>query len=106
MRYAKLIDGKIVFAPRKITVEQEIEEEIVSFVVYNPNSELIEVNGWLPIVYTDEPGDAPEGYYYLPGWDEEDGQIVQTWELVEEPDDISDAEALEIIMGGAVNDED
>lgn len=32
---------------------------------------------------------------------EDGGEIAQGWELVQDPDDISDSEALEIIMGGA-----
>ena len=36
----------------------------------------------------------------VPGWEETEEEIVQTW-TVEPEGDISDAEALEILMGGA-----
>ena len=94
---AKLIDGALVYAPRKLATEIDGEP----YVVYNPPDELLEEQGWLPVVYTNPPG-APEGYHYEPNYTEDDGEIVQSWVLVEDPDDISDGEALEIIMGGAV----
>lgn len=100
--YAKLIDGALVYAPRKMNTEIGGEP----YVVYNPPAEMLEADGWLPVVYTDEPGDAPEGYHYEPTYTEEGGEIVQGWELVEDPPDISDSEALEIILGGESDDED
>ena len=94
--YAKLIDGALVYAPRKMNTEIGGEP----YVVYNPPAEMLIADGWLPVVYTDEPGDAPEGYHYEAAYTEEGGEIVQGWELVEDPPDISDSEALEIILGG------
>lgn len=101
MKYAKLIEGALVYAPRKLPTEIDGEP----YVVYNPPDELLEAQGWLPVVYTDPP-EAPEGYHYEPTYTEDGGEIVQGWVLVEDPDDISDSEALEIIMGGGANDED
>ncbi len=101
MNYAKLIDGAIVFAPRKI--EREIDGE--SYTTYNPTDEMLAEQGWLPVRFTDPP-EAPEGYHYEPTYAEDGGEILQGWELVEDPDDISDSEALEIIMGGGADDED
>lgn len=92
--YAKLIDGALVYAPRKMNTEIGGEP----YVVYNPPAEMLEADGWLPVVYTDEPGDAPEGYHYEPTYTEEGGEIVQGWELVET--DYSDAEAYDILFGG------
>ena len=93
--YAKLIDGALVYAPRKMNTEIGG----VSYTVFNPPAEMLEADGWLPVVYTDEP-EAPEGYHYEATYSEESGEIVQGWELVKDPDDIPDSEALEIIMGG------
>ena len=98
---AKLIDGQIVFAPRKI--QREIDGE--TYITYNPTDEMLAEQGWLPVIETDPP-EAPEGYHYEPTYTEEDGEIVQGWVLVEDPDDISDSEALEIILGGATNETD
>lgn len=97
MKHAKLIDGALVCAPRKLPTEIDGEP----YVVYNPPDELLEAQGWLPVVYTDPP-EAPEGWHCEPTYTEEGGEIVQGWVLVEDPDDISDSEALEIILGGAV----
>ena len=81
--YAKLIDGALVYAPRKMNTEIEGEP----YVVYNPPAEMLEADGWLPVVYTDEPGDAPEGWHCEPTyteWQTETGQeIWQEWTLVQ-----------------------
>lgn len=94
---AKLIYGQLVYAPRKI--KREIDGE--TYITYNPTDEMLAEQGWLLVVETPMPGDAPEGYHYEPTYTEDGGEIVQGWVMVEDPDDISDSEALEIIMGGA-----
>lgn len=94
---AKIIDGVFTPAPRKI--QREIDG--VEYTTYNPTDEMLAEQGWLNVVETDPP-EAPEGYHYEPTYTEESGEIVQGWVLVEDSDDISDSEALEIIMGGAV----
>lgn len=91
--YAKLIDGALVYAPRKMNTEIGG----VSYTVFNPPAEMLEADGWLPVVYTDEP-EAPEGYHYEATYSEESGEIVQGWELVET--DYSDAEAFNMLFGG------
>ena len=94
---AKLIDGQLVYAPRKI--QREIDGE--TYITYNPTDEMLAEAGWLNVVETPIPGDAPEGWHYEANYTEDGGQIVQGWVLVQDPDEISDSEALEIIMGGA-----
>lgn len=94
---AKLIDDQLIYAPRKI--KREIDGE--TYITYNPTDEMLAEQGWLTVVETDPPGDAPEGYHYEATYTEEGGEIVQGWVLVQDPDDISDSDALEIIMGGA-----
>ena len=94
---AKIIDGVFTLAPRKINRTIDGQE----YTTYNPTDEMLSEQGWLPVVETPIPGDAPEGYHYEPTYTEEGGEIVQGWALVQDPDDISDSEALEIIMGGA-----
>ena len=98
---AKIIDGNLVYAPRKI--QREIDGKM--YTTYNPTDEMLAEQGWLPLIETDPP-EAPAGYHYEPTYTEESGEIVQGWVLVEDPDDISDSEALEIIMGGGADDED
>ena len=41
MKYAKLIDGQIVYAPRKLSVGK--------YVVYNPTPEMLIADGWKPV---------------------------------------------------------
>jgi len=90
--YAKLIDGNLHIAPRKLPGD--------GVIVYNPPAEMYAAQGWKPVQYTDPP-EAPEGYYYESGWEEQTDAIVLTWALVPLPDDIDDAEAYDIIFGGA-----
>ena len=97
---AKLIDGDLVIAPRKIN--REIDGE--PYVTYNPTDEILAELGWLPVIETDPPDDPPAGYHYEPTYTEVDDEIVQGWELIEDPDpgedEISAEEALQIILGG------
>lgn len=99
MKYAKLIEGEIVFAPRKMPTEIGGEP----YVVFNPPAEMLIAAGYKPVTYTDPPDDPPEGYVYVPGWEEEEDEIVQTWSLIVE--NIPAEEALDIIMGGGDDDE-
>lgn len=92
MYYGKLIDGDLQFAPRKLNGD--------GVVVYNPPAEMYAAQGWKPVEFTDAP-EAPSGYYYESSWEEQDEEIVQTWHLVELPDEVDDAEAYNIIFGGA-----
>ena len=95
MRYAKMIDGAIMFAPNKIEVEISGED----YVVYNPTAEQLEERGFEPVEYTD-PGEVVEGYHYEAHWEEQADKIVQVWELVSNDEmEIPDAEALRIILG-------
>lgn len=89
--YGKLIDGNLRIAPKML--------HIGSNNVWNPTEEQYNAAGYKPVAFTEMP-EAPEGYYYESGWEEQETAIVQTWTLVELPDDIDDAEALQIILGG------
>lgn len=95
MRYAKLIDGVISYAPRKITNQDES-------ITYNPTGEMLMPLGYLPVTYTDVP-EVEEGYMPVSHWEEQDGAIVQVWTAEEDPyyyeaspDEV--AEALEGIL--------
>lgn len=98
---AKIIDGRIVFAPRKI--ERQIDGE--DYITYNPTDGILTELGWLPLIYTNIPDNIPEGYHYEDTYTEQNNKIIQNWELVknlEISDEISDTEALMIIMGGGI----
>lgn len=66
---------------------------------YNSPEEYLAA-GYKPVTFIDPP-EAPSGYYYESGWEEQAEAIVQTWTLTPLPDDIDDAEAFDIIFGGA-----
>lgn len=83
MRYAKLIDGQIQFAPHKLTVGE--------YVVYNPTPEMLIAEGYKPVIYTDPPETQP-GYIAVPGWTENALEIVQVWTVEQVP--ITEEEAL------------
>lgn len=92
---AKIIDGQIVFAPRKINRTIDGQE----YTTYNPTDEMLAEQGWLVVIETPVPGDAPEGYHYEATYTEWPNEIHQDWVLVEDGD-ISGEEALNIILGG------
>lgn len=89
--YGKIENGEIVYAPSKLNGD--------GVIVYNPPAEMYLAQGWKPVRFADAP-EAPEGYYYELGWEEDAESIVQTWTLFPLPDDIDDAEAFDIIFGG------
>ena len=89
--YAKLIEGALQIAPKKLPGD--------GVIVYNPPAGMYREQGWKPVTFTDAP-DAPEGYYYESGWEEQTDAIVQFWTLTPLPDDIDEAEAYNIIFGG------
>lgn len=90
--YGKLINGILYRAPKML--------HIGSNNVWNPTVEQYAAAGYKPVTYTAQP-EAPEGFYYESGWEEQGGAIVQTWTLAElPPEEMSAEEALEIILGG------
>lgn len=94
--YAKLINGALRRAPKKITHEGKT--------IFNPSGDVLMTLGYYPVTHTDTPTDAPEGYYYTSGYRLEEEEIVQTWTLEEVPkepvnEELSAEEALKIIMG-------
>lgn len=91
MKYAKLINGVLRYAPKKVTVGDTL--------IFNPTGETLTALGYYPLSYTDMPEDAPEGYHYESGWQQGEDSIIQTWTLVEDDDEITDDEALMIILG-------
>lgn len=85
--YAKIINGAIIYAPKKINRIIGGQE----YTTFNPTGEMLEEQGWKPVVYTDEP-ETPEGYHYEATYSEENGVIVQGQILVQ--DEITEESAL------------
>ena len=90
MDYAKLIDGEIQFAPNPILIGGNY--------IGNPPGSVYEAEGYKAVTYTDPPTVEP-GYIAVPGWQEEDDEIVQVWNIEPEGDIDADV-ALDILMGG------
>lgn len=75
MKYAKLIDDEIVYAPRKLRGPK--------YTIYNPTPEQLLEFGYKPVRYTEPPETEP-GYIAVEGWTETADEIVQTWTIIQE----------------------
>lgn len=91
MRYAKLINGEIYCAPNPIRAR--------GCIIGNPPAELLIGEGYKPVNFT-EPPEVEPGYIAVPGWEESEEEILQTWTVMEAPDEVDAEEALEILFGG------
>ena len=93
--YAKLQNGMLRSAPKTVTWR--------NCTVNNPSAEKLMELGYKPVVYTDMPTEVVEGKHYESGWTDTESEIIQTWNLVEDPiypePELSADEALNIIMG-------
>lgn len=98
--YAKIIDGVLTPAPKKINRIIDGQE----YTTFNPTGEMLAEQGWKPVVYTNPPDDAPDGWHYEDSFADGNGEIVQEWTLVENPDpaeeEVSPDEAMEYLFGG------
>ena len=73
MRYAKLIDNNLVYAPRRVIYQ--------GMRIYNPPAEVLLALGYKPVQYTDPP-EVPAGYHLEESWTEDQEKITQVWSLV------------------------
>lgn len=73
MKYAKLIDGALQYAPKRLTINGRVH--------YHPSVELYESLGYLEVVETPYPeiSEGEEAKYYESYWEEQNGQIVKVW---------------------------
>lgn len=110
MRFAKLENGVLIYAPPTLQIfmtfppENEDEEPISGlFNVGNPTDQQYLEAGYLPVNYADPP-EYPEGYHGEYHWHETDGEIWQVWEQVEDPEPEPPEPTLEdglrILLGG------
>ena len=90
MKYAKLFDGRLSFAPNPIRAD--------GFWHGNPPAELYLAQGYKPVRCTEPPA-AENGFRPVESWTETEEAIVQGWTL--EPEgELEDGEALNILLGG------
>ena len=90
--YAKLENGALKYAPKKIKYNNNI--------VFNPTEAMLIELGYLEVVNNDYPSD---GNYYTSSYEVQNNQIVQVWNLAEEPaqtEDITSDEFFGIIVNG------
>ena len=93
MRYAKLINNDLQFAPNPIRAGDNI--------IGNPPDDVYLAEGYKPVRFTQQPEPLGGGHYDAV-WTETEDAIVQSWiwrEAADE-DEITDAEAMEILLGG------
>lgn len=74
--YAKLINNSLRRAPDKVQYNGKI--------IFNPPEDILQELGYLPVIYTDMPTDAPEGQHYECSWVQSDTEIVQVWHLADD----------------------
>lgn len=88
MRYGKLIDGAVKYAPNKIKDGDSI--------TYNPTVETLTALGYMPVIVTDAPH-TETGFQAVGEWVIENNQIVLKWHIEEaEP---TAEEVLNILTG-------
>ena len=75
--YAKLQNGMLRSAPKTVTWH--------NCTVNNPSADKLVELGYKPVVYTDMPENTTEGKHYESSWTETEAEIIQTWNLVDDP---------------------
>ena len=93
MKYAKLIDGSIYYAPNPILHN--------GLMRYNPPGSVYEADGYKPVTITDQP-EPPGVGWWIETWVETENAITQGWAWHEatDEDELSDTEALALLTGG------
>lgn len=74
--YAKLINGSLKRAPKKVAHKGKI--------IVNPPEDVLLELGYYPVIYTDIP-EAPEGQYAESSWVQGNNEIIQIWNFVDNP---------------------
>ena len=75
--YAKLQNGILRSAPKTVVWH--------GCTVNNPSADKLVELGYKPAIYTNMPAEVVEGKHYESTWEETETEIVQTWNLVEDP---------------------
>ena len=87
---AKLIDGAISYAPRKIIIDGKT--------IFNPREELLKEQGYKEIRDSDIPDDAPDGKIYVSSYEDKGDYIEQVWTLIDEPPKAKEELAIELAI--------
>lgn len=70
---AKLINGVLSYAPRKIIVDGKT--------IFNPTDTLLKEQGYKDVETAEAPEISTQTQQAVPSWTEQENKIVQTWEL-------------------------
>ena len=89
MKYAKLNNGQISYAPNPILHD--------GLWYGNPPAEVLEAEGFKPVRFTEAPAVEP-GFRAVESWTETDEAIVQTWAVEPEPDEVDGERAMQILF--------
>lgn len=88
MNYVKLINGRLMYAPKKLIVD--------GATVYNPTAAMLTAQGWKPLSIEDAPA-AEAGYHLEPVYSETETAVVQEWFAVEdEPVELTPEERIQM----------
>lgn len=85
---AKLINGALSYAPKKIIVDGKT--------IFNPEEELLKEQGYKEIRESDIPDDAPDGKIYVSSYEDKGDYIEQVWTLIDEPPKAKEELAIEL----------
>lgn len=70
---ARLIDGALSYAPRKIIIDGKT--------IFNSADTLLREQGYKDVETSECPTVPTQTQQAVPSWQEQEGKIVQTWEL-------------------------
>ena len=85
---AKLINGALSYAPKKIIIDGKT--------IFNPGEELLKEQGYKEIRKSDIPDDAPDGKIYVSSYEDKGDYIEQVWTLIDEPPKAKEELAIEL----------
>jgi hypothetical protein len=85
---AKLINGALSYAPKKIIVDGKT--------IFNPPEDILKAQGYKELQTAEMPDDAPENKLYVSSWTDAGETIQQVWTLVDAPPKSREELAVEL----------
>lgn len=70
---AKLINGSLSYAPRKIVINNQT--------IFNPTEEVLKGQGYKDVETSEAPAVPTQTQQAIPSWVEQENKIVQSWEI-------------------------
>lgn len=69
----KLVNGALSYAPRKLVIDGKT--------IFNPTESLLKEQGYKDVETSEAPTVSTQTQQAVPSWQEQEGKIVQTWEV-------------------------